>query len=258
MTEHIDQTAPHDAGEHHDDGHHDVNYAKIYVALLVLLVISILGPELGITWVTLITAFGIALVKATMVINNFMHLKWEKNFIKWALVVSLLFVALFFFGVAPDVMKHDGLRWVNDAAIASVERGIEPPHGEEGEHAAEDGEGEDHAEEGDDTTVEGEGEGATETVAAAFSAPDAYSATCATCHGPNGGGDGPGAAALDPQPASFATTEFWDEVTRESMVNVIQNGGAAEGLSAAMPAWGALYSDDEIQQIVDYVETFQP
>ena len=138
MSQHTEHT-----GEHHDDGHHDVNYTKIYVILLVLLVISILGPEIGITWVTLITAFGIALVKATMVINNFMHLKWEKAIMKWMLATSLVIVALFFFGVAPDVMKHDGLRWVNVAALDAVERGIpdsgthgEDEHGDEEEHAA--------------------------------------------------------------------------------------------------------------------------
>ncbi len=245
MAEHTDTT------EHHDDGHHDVNYTKIYVALLVLLVISILGPEIGITWVTLVTAFGIALVKATMVINNFMHLKWEKAIMKWMLATSLVIVALFFFGVAPDVMKHEGLRWQNLAAMAAIERGIESEdHGEdgEGEHAAAD---EEHAAEEDAAEAEA-------PAAVAFNPAQAYTSTCATCHGPQGGGDGPGAAALDPQPASFNDASFWEGATDESMANVIKNGGAAAGLSAAMPAWGSLYTDEQIQQIVDHLKTFRP
>ena len=53
------------------------NYRKIYYLLLALLAISVAGPFLGIKWVTLITAFGIAIVKARLVVQNFMHLKWD-------------------------------------------------------------------------------------------------------------------------------------------------------------------------------------
>ena len=43
------------------------------------------------------------------------------------------------------------------------------------------------------------------------------------------------------------------------MVNVIQNGGAAAGLSAAMPAWGSLYDEEQTRQIIEYLETsFRP
>ena len=56
--------------EHHDDSHggsHHVNYFAIYVALVVLFLISVAGPEVGrltgLRWITLVTAFGIALVK---------------------------------------------------------------------------------------------------------------------------------------------------------------------------------------------------
>jgi caa(3)-type oxidase subunit IV len=95
---------------------HHTNYPKIYVVLLVLLVVSIMGPELGIFWVTLVTAFGIALVKATMVVRNFMHLKDERVLAGWILGAALLLMFLFFFGIAPDVMKHEGANWENIAA----------------------------------------------------------------------------------------------------------------------------------------------
>ena len=62
------------------------NYKKIYFTLLGLLVVSVAGPFLGIVWVTLMTAFGIALVKANLVIQNFMHLKSERRLIKWMLL----------------------------------------------------------------------------------------------------------------------------------------------------------------------------
>ena len=46
--------------DHNHDEHHDIPYVKIWVWLLILFIISCIGPELGIKWVTLITAFGIA------------------------------------------------------------------------------------------------------------------------------------------------------------------------------------------------------
>ena len=80
------------------------DYVKTWAWLLVLLVISILGPELGIKSVTLITAFGIAIVKAYIVANKFMHLNIERKYISYMLIAMLLMVILFFYGVAPDVM----------------------------------------------------------------------------------------------------------------------------------------------------------
>lgn len=105
-----------------------VNYKKIYIVLLVLLGISIAGPTLGVPWLTLITAFGIAFVKATLVVQNFMHLKWEQKIMKWVLLTSVVIVLLFWAAVRPDVGAHQGRNWNNDAAQAATARGIEPPH----------------------------------------------------------------------------------------------------------------------------------
>ncbi len=238
MSSHSERKDEHDA--HHPD------YKKIYVTLLVLLVISVAGPFFGIVWVTLITAFGVALVKASLVVQNFMHLRWEKRIMKWMLATSLVLMIMLFAGVAPDVMKHEGRGWVNDAAVAAVTRGIEAPH-HEGEATAE--------EEG---VVEG---GASEEAAApagqAFDAKTAYATVCATCHGPTGAGDGPGAAALNPKPANFGGAAFWNGKTDDELVKVIREGGAAVGKSPLMPAWGGLYSEAQAQALVAYIKTFR-
>lgn len=105
-------------------------YRNIYLVLLVLLVVSIIGPEIGILWLTLITAFGIALVKAAMVVREFMHLKDERKLVGWVLITSLLLMLILFAGVAPDVMRHEGRNWENLAAKAAVERGIDGGHDE--------------------------------------------------------------------------------------------------------------------------------
>jgi caa(3)-type oxidase subunit IV len=93
--------------------HAHPNYVKIYVTLLVLFVISVLGPTLGIKAVTLITAFGIAIVKATMVAAYFMHLNIEKRYIWYLMFTMLALMLVFFAGVAPDVLKQSGTNWTH-------------------------------------------------------------------------------------------------------------------------------------------------
>ena len=112
----------HHDGHGHDDGHY-VNYKKIYFILLGLFVISVVGPELGIRWVTLITAFGIAVWKAYLVAKNFMHLNVQPRFVIYMLVTTLVFMLLFYAGTAGDVMKQSGQNWykpyVEEAAPAA-------------------------------------------------------------------------------------------------------------------------------------------
>lgn len=87
------------------------HYIKIWIWLTILFIISVCGPLLEIRFVTLITAFGIALVKAFLVAYHFMHLKLEKKYIIYMLVTMLLMVILLFAGTAPDVMSPGGQQW---------------------------------------------------------------------------------------------------------------------------------------------------
>jgi len=224
------------------------NYKKIYVTLLILLVISVAGPFLGIQWVTLIAAFGIAVVKAAMVVQNFMHLKWERRIVKWVLASSVVLMALFWAGVAPDVMKHSGRNWVNDAALAATARGIAAPHGEGEEEATE------HA---SASGTSGDTATATTVATPAFDAHGAFGVMCVTCHGAGGAGDGPGGAALNPRPANFTDPAFWNGRTDAELVRAIREGGAAVGRSASMPAWGSLYTEAQAQALVAHLKTLK-
>ncbi len=103
------------------------NYVKIWAILLGLLIISVLGPMLGIRLVTIITAFGIALVKAYLVAKNFMHLDVEKPFVHWMLVAVLALMVLLWAGVAPDVQKHEGQFWKKPPVSTAA-----PAHGAHG------------------------------------------------------------------------------------------------------------------------------
>ena len=91
---------------------HHPNYVKIWAILCVLLVVSVLGPMLEIQVVTLITAFGIAVVKAYMVVKNFMHIGHAARYVSYLVVTCLVFMLLFFAGTAPDVMQAYGTGWV--------------------------------------------------------------------------------------------------------------------------------------------------
>lgn len=90
---------------------HGTNYVKIYVILLILFAVSVLGPTLGIAAVTVLTAFGLAVVKATMVAGYFMHLNVEKRYIWYTLLLMLVFMLVLFAGVSPDVLKSSGQNW---------------------------------------------------------------------------------------------------------------------------------------------------
>jgi len=234
---------------------HHINYVKIWAILVVLLVVSVVGPFFGVKWITLITAFGVAVVKARLVVQNFMHLRIEKRIIKWALGTTLVLMLLFFAGTAPDVMEHHGVNWTNDAALAAVERGVEEGHGEvadDGHEAV--GESDDGHEAAGRRAVEHE-EAA--TAGQEFDAKAAFNTTCSVCHGTAGDGKGPGAVALDPKPANFTDSAFWETRTDEEIFKAIKEGGAAVGRSPLMVAWGATYSDDQIHALVAYLKTFR-
>lgn len=111
--------------DHHEGGHTPNHYIKIWAILVILLVISVLGPELGVPSLTLLTAFGIAVVKAFLVAKHFMHLNVERRFVVYLLVGCLGLMMVFYSGTSPDVMKHEGENWNNSAAKAETKRVLE-------------------------------------------------------------------------------------------------------------------------------------
>jgi caa(3)-type oxidase subunit IV len=136
------------AGAHghtaHDEAEHIRFYTRVYLTLIALFLVSVAGPVVG-GWVgskalVLVTAFGIALVKAYLVCAHFMHLNIEKRYIGYLLTTTLVFMFLFYAGVSPDVMEHRGRNWINVAAQNEVERALKE-HAEHPEGHGEHGEG---------------------------------------------------------------------------------------------------------------------
>jgi caa(3)-type oxidase subunit IV len=86
-------------------------YIKIWAILLILLIVSICGPMAEIRWLTLVTAFGIAGVKAYLVASKFMHLNIEKPYVSYLLLTMILMMILMYAGVSPDVQLGQGQNW---------------------------------------------------------------------------------------------------------------------------------------------------
>ena len=118
------------------DNHH-VNYKRVYLWLLALLVVSVAGPFIGILSVTLITAFGIAVVKANLVIQNFMHLRWEKTLAKWVLIHVAGPDGALRRWCSPRRHASRGPELGERGAADAVERGVVDEHAREEELAEE-------------------------------------------------------------------------------------------------------------------------
>jgi caa(3)-type oxidase subunit IV len=209
----------------HEEGHHDSSYVKIWAILLALLIVSVVGPMAEIPILTLVTAFGVAGVKAYLVIKHFMHLNVEPKFVAYALTTCLAFMLLLFAGTGPDVMRHDGQNWSNLAAHAEVERALAASHP------------------------------GTPSPSEPVAPEVAFQRTCAPCHGPSGGGDGPAAASLNPRPADFSTAEFWEARELTHVAKVIREGGPSVGRSAIMPGFGGQFDDEAATALATYLRT---
>ena len=118
-------SADHGAHGHEEHIHPPKHYIKLWAILCALLIVSFLGPMLEIQIVTLLTAFGIAIVKAYIVCAYFMHLNIEKKYAALLELTVLALIALFYFAVAPDVMKHKGTNWTNVAAEEQIKWRLE-------------------------------------------------------------------------------------------------------------------------------------
>src|ERR1700719_3711318 len=105
---------------------HHPNYVKIWAILVMLLIVSVVGSMSHVRVVLLIAAFGVALVKAYLVAKNFMHVNVEKRWVPYLLIMCLLFIAILFAGVAPDVMQRSGLNWNKNPASQPAQTGATP------------------------------------------------------------------------------------------------------------------------------------
>lgn len=86
-----------------------------------------------------------------------------------------------------------------------------------------------------------------------------WESRCVTCHGADGSGNGPGAAALNPKPRTFKDPKWQMTTTNDKIKKVIVEGGAAVGLNAAMAPNPDLKGKDAVlDELVKRIRSFKP
>jgi cytochrome c553 len=93
--------------------------------------------------------------------------------------------------------------------------------------------------------------------AAAFEARSVFQSLCATCHGPEGKGNGTAAAGLDPKPRNYTDKAWQASVTDDDLRRIIMYGGQAVGKSPVMPGAPQLKSKPAvIDELVKIIRAF--
>jgi mono/diheme cytochrome c family protein len=82
-----------------------------------------------------------------------------------------------------------------------------------------------------------------------------YATHCAVCHGESGLGDGQSAASFASKPSNLTDGRRFNQLPEEFFVNVVLNGGPAEGLSPGMPPFRGHLNEGQIRQIVAYLRS---
>lgn len=80
-----------------------------------------------------------------------------------------------------------------------------------------------------------------------------YENNCAGCHGIEGNGNGPAAAALTPKPRNFIKADYKYGADDASLTKTIANGVTG----TAMPAWKDSLNGDQIKSVLAYVKSFK-
>jgi mono/diheme cytochrome c family protein len=80
-----------------------------------------------------------------------------------------------------------------------------------------------------------------------------FTANCQMCHGPEGKGDGPAAAGLNPKPANFSDPARVKEFSEPRQVRVVTNGGASEKLSPLMPSFSEALSEQQVRDVIAFI-----
>lgn len=90
-----------------------------------------------------------------------------------------------------------------------------------------------------------------------FSGPEIYRNSCVMCHGENGGGDGRLSKMLNLKVKPL-TGELLSRFSGAKLYNIIQDGIPSDtaGTGKFMPAWGNSLSEQEIVDVIFYINTF--
>lgn len=86
---------------------------------------------------------------------------------------------------------------------------------------------------------------------AATAGASVFNTNCSACHGPQGHGDGPAGAALDPAPKNLV--ELSNITSDDYLFWRISTGRSG----TAMVAWKGILTDEQIWQVIAYIHTLK-
>jgi len=107
---HINEGLAHEVVYPSDQDYHGhPNYLKIYFALLFLFAISLAASYIDNFIVMVFVVFTASAMKALLVINYFMHLKWEPVILQIMIYLALFTLTALIIGVYADIpmVTHD-------------------------------------------------------------------------------------------------------------------------------------------------------
>ena len=80
-----------------------------------------------------------------------------------------------------------------------------------------------------------------------------YARYCSFCHGESGAGDGLNAYTMPVKPRNFNNQDIMEQKTDIELEKVILSGGASQGLSQYMPAFGKTFSNLEAKHLIKHI-----
>ncbi|OGQ04044.1 MAG: hypothetical protein A3F82_06810 [Deltaproteobacteria bacterium RIFCSPLOWO2_12_FULL_44_12] len=202
---------------------HAKAYIKVWVALLVLTIITVVVSYYNFgTW-NILVAMLVATVKGALVCLFFMHLLYDNR------VNQVVFVSAFaFLGIFVGLTASDELFRTTEKAVVVAQEASTPSGADMNKLRV-----------ASPQLVE--------------KGKQLYSVQCAVCHGAAGKGDGPGAPALNPKPRDF-TSGYWRFGGQPTHVfKTISEGSPG----TAMAAFGTL-GVEERWSLVHFVRSIAP
>ena len=82
---------------------------------------------------------------------------------------------------------------------------------------------------------------------------DLYRTYCTQCHGSQGNGKGINVRDMSVQPRDHTDAKAMSARSDQDLVKVIKEGGAAINKSVLMPPWGDVFSDEEVNDLAQYL-----
>ena len=113
-----------DHGHGHSGGDHEPHAVSwqlltiVFLALMVLTILTVAAINVDLGPLNIIVALGIALIKAVLVVLVFMHIWWDRAFHGLCILGSLGFVALFIGFLMIDTWQYEPTITAQDAARA--------------------------------------------------------------------------------------------------------------------------------------------